>query len=244
MTRRIPPRLEKRVTYTSLSGIFMGLFALFTLTRGRKGNLVEIKPFDLVQLGLASYRLGRLVSYDKVFEAYRAPFTRTVPDPSGEDMTVVPRGKGSRSAIGELIACPICAGTWVAAGLVYALNLFPNATRTFLAIMSSIGLAEFINAATEALQWSGQLAREKAGAERANHDDPHNHTAHDHFAGVQSYGGMERRGLRYDDRLERHMEQRTPPNSLSTNPRAGENRVPQDGAGPTRVYDESREKKT
>ncbi len=233
MANKIPPRLEKRLTYTSLTGIFMGLFALFTFTRGRKHDLVEIKPFDLVQLGLASYRLGRMVSYDKVFEAYRAPFTRTVPDPSGEDMTVVPRGKGTRSAIGELIACPICAGTWIAAGLVYALNLFPSATRTFLAIASSIGLAEVINAATEALQWSGQLAREKAGTERANHDDPHNHTAHDHFAGAQPYGGNELRERRREDRLERRLQQQpATPNSLAANPRPAENRV---------LYDESRE---
>lgn len=216
MANKIPPRLEKRLTYTSLTGIFMGIFALFTFARGRKHKqMVEIKPFDLVQLGLASYRLGRLVSYDKVFEAYRAPFTRTVPDPSGEDMTVVPRGKGTRSAIGELIACPICAGTWIAAGLVYGLNLFPGATRTFMAIMSSIGLAEFINAATEALQWSGQLAREKAGTERASHEDPHNHTAHDHFTGVQPYGGSNLRERRRDDRLERRLQPPGAPNTLS-----------------------------
>src|SRR5690606_4392915 len=108
---------------------------------------LDLRPFDLAQLALATYRLGRLTSYDKVAETYREPFTETVPDPTGAGETVVPEGTGVRRALGELIACPICAGTWIAAALVYGLHLAPRPTRVFLAIMSSIGGAELLNAA-------------------------------------------------------------------------------------------------
>ncbi|MBI4788997.1 MAG: DUF1360 domain-containing protein [Chloroflexi bacterium] len=167
MASKITPRVERRATYSALTGLFLAIFTGFTMSKSRKGNDVVIKPFDLIQLALATFRLGRLVSYDQVFETYRAPFTRTVQDPSGMGMTVEAKGKGARAAIGDLLCCPICSGTWIAAGLVYGLNLFPRATRTVLAIFSAVGAAELLNAATEALQWTGQLARERAGTERA-----------------------------------------------------------------------------
>ncbi len=155
---------ERRATYSVLSGLFLSLFGAFALRQGRNRQDFKLKPFELLQLAFASYRLGRMVAYDKVFETYRAPFAKTIPDPSGAGDTTAPRGTGARQALGELITCPICAGTWISAGMVYALQLFPNAARTFMAIFSAIGIAEFLDAATEALQWFGQVEREEAGS--------------------------------------------------------------------------------
>jgi hypothetical protein len=155
--------VERRATYITLSGIFLSLVGAFALQQRREDQGLDVRPFDLVMLGFATYRLGRLTSYDKVAETFRAPFTETRPDESGAGKTVVPKGQGMRQALGELIACPICSGTWIAAGLVYGLHAAPVPTRTFLTIMSSIGIAELLNAATEALQWTGQFAREETG---------------------------------------------------------------------------------
>ncbi len=179
----IDEKVERRAAYGALTSVFMAAFAGYALYQNRKRGSVQLSTLDLLQLGLASYRLGRLVSYDKVAETYRSPFARTVPDPSGADMTVVPRGQGMRAAIGEMIACPICSGTWIAAGLVYGLGLLPRPTRILLNIMSSIGLAELFNAVTEALQWTGQLQRERAGSERmaksdGQHREPEESPAH------------------------------------------------------------------
>jgi len=155
---------EQRITYTALSGIIFTLFALFNLYRHKKESNVELRPFDLVLLGLASLRTGRLIAFDRVTEPYRLPFTQTVPDQTGAGLTVEPKGKGWRRAVGELISCPICVGTWIAAGLVYGLNIAPGVTRIFIAIMGAIGLGEILNDLTEAMSWLGQLAREKSGA--------------------------------------------------------------------------------
>jgi hypothetical protein len=155
---------EQRMTYSVLTVIFFSLFGLFSLLTGRKKQARELKPMDLVMLGLSTFRMGRMVSYDLVFQNYRAPFNKTVPDPTGAGDTVVPAGKGWRCAIGELIACPICAGTWISAGLVYGMELLPGPTRVMMTIMSGIGLAEIVNAATEYLSWNGQAARERAGS--------------------------------------------------------------------------------
>jgi Protein of unknown function (DUF1360) len=154
---------ERRATYSILSSVFLSMFGAFALHQRRTREEFKLRPFELIQLAFAAYRLGRMVAYDKVFETYRLPFAKTIPDPTGAGDTTAPRGTGARQALGELITCPICAGTWISAGLVYALQLFPNAARAFLAIFSAIGIAEFLDAATEALQWFGQVEREEAG---------------------------------------------------------------------------------
>ena len=154
---------ERRATYSILSSIFLALFGVFAWQLWRKRAEFKLRPFELVQLAFATYRLGRMVAYDKVFETYRLPFAKTIPDPSGAGDTTAPRGTGARQALGELITCPICAGTWISADLVFALQFFPNAARAFLAIFSAIGIAEFLDAATEALQWFGWVEREAAG---------------------------------------------------------------------------------
>jgi hypothetical protein len=141
----------------------LAIFGLFNLLSRRKRTKLE--PFDLALLGLSSYRMGRMVSYDVVMESFRSPFTETVPDPTGAGDTVQPKGSGWRRAVGDLICCPICAGTWIAAALVYGLELAPRPTRLLLSIMGSIGLGELLNALTEALSWGGQNAREQAGAQ-------------------------------------------------------------------------------
>jgi hypothetical protein len=153
---------EKRLTYVALSSTFWAIFAVFNLFR--KNKALHLRPFDFVMLGFSALRLGRLVAYDLVTEPYRAPFTETVPDEFGTGETVVPKPSGWRRAIGELISCPICSGTWAAAAMVYALQIAPRPTRIFIAIMGAIGAGEILNALTEALSWGGASSRKQAGS--------------------------------------------------------------------------------
>lgn len=158
-------KIEERMTYLALSSLFLSLFTTFWLYKHKRGEALNLRPFDLTMLGFATYRLGRLAAYDKITEPLRRPFTETTPDSSGAGETVAPRGVGAQRALGELLSCPICSGTWIAAALVYGLNMLPGPTRALLAIMSAIGIAEFLNAATEALQWTGEAERKEAGAD-------------------------------------------------------------------------------
>jgi hypothetical protein len=115
---------------------------------------------------LATFRMSRLLAYDTVMQTYRAPFVEVVPHDSGAGETTQARpGAGIKRALGELIACPVCNGTWISAGLVYGMCQFPNYTRTLVTIMSVVGASEILQGAFEALQWNGELARHKAGAQ-------------------------------------------------------------------------------
>lgn len=170
------PKQQEYATKITLIGIFLSIFGAFVsrLSFWRKGKEnYDLKPFDLALLSLATLRMGRMVSYDLVTEPLRQPFAKTVPDETGAGDTVEARGQGVRQALGQLISCPICSGTWISAALVYGLHALPNPTRVFLAIMGTMGLTEILNALTEALSWTGQLARKLSGGNgEHNHEDP------------------------------------------------------------------------
>lgn len=155
--------IQESAPKLTLVGTYGGLLLGFSaLLRGRDEQ-VQLRPFDLVMLGLSTYRTGRMLAFERVAAPLREPFTETIADGSGAGDAVVATGTGWRWTVGELLSCPVCIGTWVAAGLVYGLHLAPGPTRVYLAVMSSTGVAQLLSETTEALTWSSRSAR-KASA--------------------------------------------------------------------------------
>lgn len=154
--------LTERTTKVGIIAFFLSLVGIVSLFK-RKDAPGKFSTLDFAMLGLATFRMGRMIAFDRVADPLRAPFTKTVPDDSGAGEQVIAKGRGPREVIGELLSCPICAGTWVAAGLVYGLQFFPTPTRLLITIMSAIGFAEIAHAATEALTWAGQAERVDVG---------------------------------------------------------------------------------
>lgn len=155
----------ERATKLTLAGLYLGGLGALSVLLQRRDEQVRVEPFDLVLLGLATYRTGRLVAYERVAAPLREPVTTTVPDGSGAGETVVATGDGWRWALGELVSCPVCIGTWAAAGLVAGLHLAPRPTRVYLAVMSATGVAQLLSETTEALTWSSRSARKAAAPE-------------------------------------------------------------------------------
>lgn len=153
---------RQRFAYVTLTGILMALIAALGLRRRERNSTPGLR--EVVVLGLAAFRMGRLVSYDRVMEPLRSPFTQTVPDPTGAGESVEPKGVGWRRAVGELMSCPICSGTWMAAMLLYGLELAPGPTRVLMTIMSAMGLSELLDSLVEWLCWNAQAARRQAGS--------------------------------------------------------------------------------
>lgn len=153
---------SERSSKLTLAGAFLGLLGAFSALLRRRNEQMQLRPLDLAMLGLSTYRTGRLLAFERVAQPLRAPVTETVPDGSGAGEAIVATGKGWRWTLGELVSCPICIGTWVAAGLVYGLHLAPRPTRVFLAIMSSTGVAQILTETTEALTWAGRAARKQS----------------------------------------------------------------------------------
>src|SRR5215207_4486709 len=108
-----------RATKLTFMGIFLAGMAAFSAQVARRGDDVKVQPYELLLLGLSTYRAGRMLAYERVTQPLRDPITETKPDSTGVGETVVAKGRGLQQAIGELASCPICIGTWVAAGMVY-----------------------------------------------------------------------------------------------------------------------------
>jgi len=149
------------LTFLFMGGL--GLLAYWVEIKVGWMKIYELKLLDVVLIGVATFRLGRMIAFDRIMDPLRAPFSKVVDDNSGEGKTVVPRGNGFRQAFGQLIVCPTCVGTWVAAALVALMLVYPTGTRIFLYATAAVGIAEILHSLTETLCWSARQARTSSG---------------------------------------------------------------------------------
>lgn len=130
--------------YAALAATFGTVLAGF-LVIARRRLPERVSLTDTVRIGLASYKIGRLVAKDPVTTFVRAPVTE---DPDATE----PKREGPARALGELVTCPYCVGLWVASGFAYSLVLFPRQTRLVASIFGGQAVADFLNAAFVRLQ--------------------------------------------------------------------------------------------
>lgn len=131
---------------------FVGLMAAYgAATAGlgvaikRKGLPEQVPVRDLALLAVATAKLSRLISRDRVTSPLRAPFTTFEDFASGSELEEAPRGTGMRLALGELLTCPYCLAQWVGTGLLGGLLLRPTETRWVAGLFAML-------AANDALQ--------------------------------------------------------------------------------------------
>ncbi|GER67382.1 membrane protein [Weizmannia acidilactici] len=98
-------------------------------------------------MAFASFRLARLIVYDKITAFLRKPFHEEVEEtePDGSKATyIILKGKGLRRWIGELLSCYWCTGIWCAV-LIYVLWLFfPQVGEPLITVLAIAGLAGLI----------------------------------------------------------------------------------------------------
>lgn len=103
--------------------------------------------FEFILFSLAVFRLSRLVVYDKIMESFRSPFMKEYKEVNEEGETevfIVPREKGVRGWIGELLSCYWCTGIWASVGLLLLKENFPLFSHYLLYILAAAGLAALI----------------------------------------------------------------------------------------------------
>ena len=120
---------------------------------------IELSLVNLAVLGLATIRMARTISFNGVGEPLRKWFTKTTPDNCNAGENVEPAGTGLCYAIGELISCPICSGTWSALVMVVLWAIAPVAVYVF-AVAS---VSEALHWAYEFLEWRAREARVMSG---------------------------------------------------------------------------------
>jgi hypothetical protein len=131
--------------YAALATIFVTGLAVLLATLATERRLPRaIATRDLVLTGVATSRLARVATRDRVTMALRAPFAEYAGPGGPGEVRERPRGRGLRRAIGSLLTCPFCAAPWIAAASLGALALRPRVTRFVQAIFVSVTVADFV----------------------------------------------------------------------------------------------------
>jgi hypothetical protein len=130
--------------------VFMGTF-LTTVSLGVRWARRSDRPFvtpgfaDLVLLGLATNRLSRLITREKVTRVLRAPFTEVDDDAAPEEVKEHPRGTGLTRGFGELLTCPRCVAMWAAAAMSVLYLRSPFIARFAGTVLSAAALSDYVN---------------------------------------------------------------------------------------------------
>jgi hypothetical protein len=104
-------------------------------------------PLDLLVLSAATFKAARTLTRDSVSSFIREPFVEG--DAVSEDAE--PAGEGLQRAIGELITCSRCTGTWVAAGLTSTQILAPRFGRLLTWSLAAAAVNDWLQAGFVAL---------------------------------------------------------------------------------------------
>lgn len=144
-----PERERPLGGYAVLMGTFLSLAAAFAAWFKSSGRELpdRIASTDLALLTVASHKMSRMVTRDRVTSVVRAPFTRFQGDAGPGEVDEAARGRGLRRAIGELLVCPYCLGMWVSAALTASLLVFPRFTRWMCTVLTAFFGSEMLQLA-------------------------------------------------------------------------------------------------
>jgi Protein of unknown function (DUF1360) len=150
-------RPEVRPPYKAYARI-MGVFAGGLAVAGGVARLLDRDPrdqtwLDLATLSMASFKAARTIARDDVTSFIREPFVEG--DPREPDQERPVQTGDMEQAIGELVTCSRCIGTWAAAGLATAQILTPRFGRMLTWTLAGAGINDFLQAGFAALTRRG-----------------------------------------------------------------------------------------
>jgi uncharacterized protein DUF1360 len=138
--------------YAAYAGIMTtfvgGLAAAGVVARALGRDPREHRTLDLVVLAVATFKASRTISRDQVTSFLRDPFVEGHAKEGGEEP--VETGD-ARQAIGELVTCSRCIGTWVAGGLSATQIIAPRFGRLLTWTLATAGANDFLQASFAAL---------------------------------------------------------------------------------------------
>jgi hypothetical protein len=148
--------------YATIVGTFLtGLAAVSGIAAARNRPPVEMAPIDLALLGLATFKASRTIARDKVTSFVREPLVEGEAY-EGEGERPVQTG-GMQQALGELVTCTRCIGTWIGAGLASTQILAPRTGRLLTTVLAAGAVNDFLLAGFSALTSKANELDQRAG---------------------------------------------------------------------------------
>lgn len=157
MTRERPPY----ASYAAIMGTFGGLLA----AAGAAGRALGREPqshtaLDFAVLAAATFKAARTFARDEVTSFIRQPF---VHGEAGTEEEGEPVQGGMPQALGELVTCTRCVGTWAAAGLASTQIVAPRFGRLLTWTLGVAAANDFLQAAFASLTSKANELEERAG---------------------------------------------------------------------------------
>ena len=145
--------------YAAILGTFVGgLTAASGLARvlGRDPQCQD--TLDLVVLSAATFKAARTLAHDELASFLRQPFVKGEAHEGGEE----PVEGGMEQAIGELVTCTRCVGTWAAAGLTWTQVLDPRFGRLLTWTLATAGVNDWLQAGFAAVAHKSNELEQRA----------------------------------------------------------------------------------
>ena len=158
MTRETTPPYA---AYAGIMSTFVGGLAVAGALAGALGrDPREHTSLDLAVLGLATFKAARTIARDEVTSFVREPFVEGTAKEGAEE----PVETGDvRQAIGELVTCSRCIGTWVAAGLAGTQIIAPQFGRLLTWTLATAGANDVLQAGFTALAAKSNELEQRTG---------------------------------------------------------------------------------
>jgi hypothetical protein len=159
----------KPIDYAALSAGYGSLLSAL-LVAARSQDAEPVRPGELPVLGLATFALAKLVAKEKVETWMREPFLEERPD--GERR---PKGRRLRYAVGELLSCTRCVGSWSAMGLVGLRLLRPREAQVVLPVLATAAINDWMQTGFTTLCATANVEQRRANApapEAGDHEAP------------------------------------------------------------------------
>lgn len=137
---------EPLVDYALLATTFLSITGAAIASARRQNAIPQRVPLgDALLLALATARVSRLFTREKVTRPLRAPFTEVASDARPDEVKEQARGRGITRVIGELLTCPRCFAMWASAALSLGYVFAPGPTRVVAGIFSASLVSDYVN---------------------------------------------------------------------------------------------------
>ncbi|HUS13257.1 MAG TPA: DUF1360 domain-containing protein [Pyrinomonadaceae bacterium] len=132
--------------YATLVGVYNAGFAAALLAARQSDRELPDRASlsDVLLLGIATHKLGRIITKDWVTSPLRAPFTEYKESAGGGEVNEKSRGKGLQRAVGDLLTCPWCIAPWVASALAFGFVFKPRTTRFICRVFTAVTISDFL----------------------------------------------------------------------------------------------------
>jgi hypothetical protein len=123
-------KTERIWNFISMFVFVLCLIGIGILMRGRGLGADDISVIDMLIISIATYRMTRLVVYDRIFKLFR-------------DILRSFQGTGIGDSLKTIVTCPWCAGVWISLFNVAVFYLVPYGVL-FIYVMTIAGISTFL----------------------------------------------------------------------------------------------------